>query len=450
MKKQFIYVSASFLLLFGAVSCQKKLDLKPTQSVEPASALNTSSGVISALNGAYSDLGDDAFYGGDVYLYSDLLADAGEVRWNGTYAGLTQIYNKTIPKNNGFVRDTWLQGYRVINDVNNVLNALAVVDASQKDRVEGEAKFIRGSVYFELVRLYAKAWNDGNPSTNPGVPLVLTPTTTITEANNVARSKVAEVYAQVIKDLTEAESKLPASNGFYASKSTAAAVLARVYLQKGDYANAAAAANRVIASGKYSLAPTFAEVFPASSTAQVPNTKEDVFAMQVTTTQGINDFYTFYSPNSRGDIDIRPAHLALYESGDQRKAFFVTSGGSVYTAKHNSRYANVRIIRLAEMYLIRAEANFRLGTAVGDSPVNDVNKIRNRAGLPSLAAADLTLDKILKERKLELAFEGQALHDVKRLQGMVGPLPWNSPKLVFPIPEREIIANPNLTQNEGY
>lgn len=434
----------------AGTGCQKQLDIEPTQSIDENSALSTSSGVLTALSGAYADLGAAEFFGGDTYLYSDLLADAGEIRWNGTYAGLTQIYNKSIPKNNVFVRDTWLQGYQAINDVNNVLSAINVVDAAQRDRVEGEAKFIRGSAYFELVRLFAKAYNDGNASANPGVPLVLTPTRGITDENKVARSSVAEVYAQAIKDLSEAEAKLPATNGFYATKYAAAAMLARVYLQKADYTNAAAAANRVIGSGKYSLATTFSGTFPYSLSSQVPNTTEDVFAVQVTTTQGTNDLFTFYSPNSRGDVDIRPAHLALYEATDARKSFFVTSGSSVYTAKHNSRYANVRIIRLAEMYLVRAEANFRLGTSVGDTPMNDINRIRSRAGLLPLTAAELTLNRILLERKLELAFEGQSLHDIKRLQLAVGPLPWNSPKLVLPIPEREIIANPNLTQNEGY
>jgi hypothetical protein len=207
----------------------------------------------------------------------------------------------------------------------------------------------------------------------------------------------------------------------------------------------------VIASGEQSLRPTFAGAFPASESAQVPNTSEDIFAIQIITTQGVrNSYFTYYSPAGRGDIDIRPAHLALYEPNDVRRAFTVSSGGSVYTAKYNSRFANIRVIRLAEMYLIRAEANFRLGTTVGDTPLNDINRIRTRAGLAPLTAAELTLDKILRERKLELAFEGQLLHDVKRLQGTVGTLAWNSPKLIFPIPEREIIANPNLTQNEGY
>ena len=100
------------------------------------------------------------------------------------------------------------------------------------------------------------------------------------------------------------------------------------------------------------------------------------------------------------------------------------------------------------MYLIRAESNFRLVSVVGATPLADVNRIRNRAGLPSLLV--VTLADILKERRLELSFEGFILHDAKRLQNNVGALPFNSNKLVYPIPDRERRVNPNLTQNPGY
>ena len=113
-------------------------------------------------------------------------------------------------------------------------------------------------------------------------------------------------------------------------------------------------------------------------------------------------------------------------------------------------YSAVRLIRLAEMYLTRAEANFRLGTSIGDAPVDDINEIRKRADLALYGAPDLTLALILKERKLELAFEGFTLADLKRTQSSVGSLPWNSPRLVFPIPDRERKVNSNLTQNDGY
>ena len=137
----------------------------------------------------------------------------------------------------------------------------------------------------------------------------------------------------------------------------------------------------------------------------------------------------------------------MYDPADDRLNLFNSDD---YTLKFEELYGNVHTIRLAEMYLVRAEANFRLGTAVGDAPVNDINLIRNRVNLPSYTAAELTLDKILLERRLELAFEGFALDDLKRLEGSVGNIAWNSPKLIFPIPKREIVVNPNLQQNEGY
>jgi hypothetical protein len=102
------------------------------------------------------------------------------------------------------------------------------------------------------------------------------------------------------------------------------------------------------------------------------------------------------------------------------------------------------------MYLVRAEANFRLGTAVGASPVEDINTIRERVLLDPLDEESLTLDVILHERKLELAFEGFTLHDAKRLEQNIGPYAWNDPKLIYPIPQRELRVNANLTQNEGY
>lgn len=441
------------LLLASVVmaSCSKELDTTPTQSIDATAALATSNDVQVALVGAYAALGSADLYGGRAFVGPDLLGDADEVSWNGTYQGFTQIYNKAIPVDNNFVASTWLAGYACINDVNNVLGAINVVSESAKDRVQGEAEFIRGSVYFDLVRLFGKAYNDGNPSTNLGVPIVLTATKSVSAASKVSRNNVAAVYTQVINDLKDAEAKLPPTNGFYASRYSAAAMLARVYLQKGDYTNAAIEANKVIASNKFSLMTNYYDVFPyLYPPAPVANTSEDVFAMQVNTSSGFNGFQQFYSADGRGDITINDEHLNLYEMDDDRANLFYTSGGSVFTGKWDNLYGNVHIIRLAEMYLIRAEANFRLNTSVGASPLSDVNLIRQRALLPDIASGSLTLDKILKERKLELAFEGFTLHDAKRLQKPVGILPYNSPKLVYPIPSREIIANPNLVQNEGY
>src|SRR5215831_3490989 len=174
--KLFSFKSYFYLVLLLLFACSKNLDTKPTQSIDQTSALNTSNDVLVALTGAYSDLGVSNFYGGYPFVGSELLANAGELNWSGTFQQFTQINNKAIPVDNSFVANTWLAGYAAINDVNNVLSALNVVDSSKKDRVEGESKFIRAAALFDLVRLYAKAWNDGDPSTNDGVPIVLDPT----------------------------------------------------------------------------------------------------------------------------------------------------------------------------------------------------------------------------------------------------------------------------------
>jgi tetratricopeptide (TPR) repeat protein len=454
MKNKFhFFIIAGIVLLFST-SCEKKLDIEPTQSIDENQALLTSSDVEAALVGAYSDLGDADVYGGSLFVRSELLGNsAGSINWSGTFQTMTQIYNKQIPVNNSDVSDTWTDAYQTINDVNNVLNSVDIVLPNKKDRVEGEAKFIRGSLYFDLVRLYAKAWNDGDPAANDGVPLVLEPTRApLGEEDKKPRAKVAEVYAQIIKDLTEAEALLPETNGFFASKYAAAGMLARVYLQKADYTNAAAAASRVIESNKFALTSTYLDAFPynANNTNEViGNTEEDVFAMQVTNSQGTNSFNTYFSPLGRGDIDIAQSFIDEFETGDDRLSIYYDDG-SIRTGKFDMVYSAVHIIRLAEMYLTRAEANFRLGTAVGAEPVDDINTIRDRVNLTLYDAADLTLALILKERKLELAFEGFTLNDIKRTQGSVGPLSWNSPKLVFPIPDRERKVNPNLTQNAGY
>lgn len=418
-------------------ACSKELNTAPTQSIDVNTALQTSDDVKAALTGTYSDFGSADFYGGRIFMEADLLANTDELNWTGTYQGLTQIYNKTIPVDNNFVRDAWLAGYRAINDANNVLSAIKAVDAKDSASVAGQAKFIRGASYFELVKRFAKAWNDGDPSSNLGVPLVLTATTLITEQSKVKRSTVAEVYQQVIKDLSEAEAS---SN----NPAAAAAILARVYLQQANFTSALQAADMAISKSGAKLTSAYAEAFGAA------NTSEDIFAVQVTPTSGTQGFNEFYSSAQRGDIQINDALLNLFDSADDRLSLFYEDNGSIYTGKFEELYGNVHTIRLAEMLLVRAEANVRLGTKESAAPLDDINAIRKRANLAPYSDTELTLAAILNERKLELVLEGCKLDDVKRLQQPVANLPWNSPKLIFPIPKREILANTNLTQNEGY
>lgn len=464
MERLFIKSSLLAAGLLVLASCADKLEVQPFQSIDAATALTTSNDVLGALSGVYDGVSSVNVYGGAFQYIPDLLGDNGEIRFAGTFASHRDIWNKAILSNNNQVTPTWNASYNAINRANNVLANLSKVVEGSRGRVEGEARCLRAMVYFELVRLYAKTWGDGDNASNPGVPLVLTPTKIVDPtpadiaALAVRRNSVAEVYAQVIDDLTKAEALLPVNNNYFASKGLAAGMLARVYLQQQNYVAARDAANRVITSNQYPLMGDWTSLYNNFlNTGSSQNPAEYIFMVRVTEQDGLSDLNTFYGltlsdvPNTAGrnDILILNRHLQLYEAGDVRGTFFVDEGRGISTLKFVDRYANVPVMRLAEMILTRAECNFRLRTAVGDTPENDINLIRERVNLPPLAT--LTLDAILRERKLELAFEGFLLHDLKRLRRPISnTLPWNSPRLILPIPQREMDANPSLTQNEGY
>jgi hypothetical protein len=440
MKKTITYLVLAAVLAGGTLAgCNSKLDVEPIDQVPTEKALLTSADVEAALVGSYSAMGNNTLYGGYIQFIAELLGDNGDIAFVGTFTQPRDFIQKTVLTDNSFAAVTWTDAYNAINITNNVLANKDKVVAVRQNRIEAEAKFIRASLYFELVRLYARDWNDGNPQTNPGVPLVLTPTVQVSEASRVPRNTVSEVYALVIADLLDAEAKLPAGNGFFATKGAAAAMLARVYLQQSRYVEARDAANRVINSNRYELASSFAEEFETTT-----NTSEDVFAIQITAQDGLNDLNTYFSGSQRGDIEVSDNFINLYGTTDERGDFF----DDVYTLKYDNQYGNVKVIRLAEMHLIRAEGNVRLGTSVGATPLDDLNRVRTRAGATPLATA--TVNNVLQERRLELAFEGFRIHDLKRLKQNVGSVPFNAPRLVLPIPQRERDVNPNLVQNEFY
>jgi len=458
-----IYTGALGAILL-LCACNKDLNLNPYQQIAQSQAILTAQDVQVTLIGAYNRMGLSDLYGGGVFLYPDMLASQTDISWHGTFDQITQMSGQAILISNSFVDATWLDGYQVINQANNVLANLDKVGSGDKDRTEGEAEFLRGLTYFDLARLYGRAWNDGDPTTNLAVPIVLTPTTSILPSSFVTRATVSQVYKQAITDLTSAEAKLPEGNSFFANKYSAAAILARLYLQQQDYADAETQATTVINSGKFSLNSNYADEFPypGGSAVHVDNTTEDIFAIQVTSQQGTNALNTYYASKGnggRGDVWVDASFKAGFEANDARSDMYNPDAGGVLRCdKFDNIFGNIHVIRLAELYLIRAEANYYTNTAIGDTPLNDVNVIRKRAGLTPLVTlgSGPVPTPILTERVHELAFEGGFfLHDAKRLNSAanpinVGALSAFSPKLVFPIPQTDINANPKLVQNPGY
>ncbi|NEU07383.1 RagB/SusD family nutrient uptake outer membrane protein [Flavihumibacter sp. R14] len=466
MKTYLKKAGAVLAALFLTASCDKELDkVKPQQSIDSDVALQTSSGVINTLFGAYSTIAYGVtatagtlgtLFGTNYNVIGELFANSGDLNWSGSFAPYRDINNKNATATNGNAANDWAAAYNAINICNNVEASIDVVEPDVKDQILGEARFIRAITYFELIRFYAQPWTGGPGAANTqlGVPLVITPTTS-GENLDVSRNTVSEVYAQIITDLTSAESLLNETmpDG-RATKYAAAAFLSRIYLAQGDWQNAAATADRVITSAKYSLVPEIGQAFnnPANSV-------EDVFAIQQnaqsnagTTNSGIVTFYASLPGIGRGDIDISDNHLLIYEAGDARKdLFYVGTGdkpGSLRSSKWVERFAIIPIVRLGEMYLTRAEANFRNGQSIGATPSDDVNFIRARSHLAPITIN--SIDQVLLERRRELAFEGDSYNLVKRTQQNVGGRPYNDPKLIYPIPQFELDANPNLVQNPGY
>ncbi|TAE48939.1 MAG: RagB/SusD family nutrient uptake outer membrane protein [Cytophagia bacterium] len=462
MKKINLYIFI-FLSLFVFTQCNYKLDEPvPQQSFTTDIALSTPEGVQNAVVGVYGIIAGSALYGESIQMASDLVGASDDFNWRGTFFAQRDLRNKNMVADNGIATATWITAYRAINAANNVIDKINVItNITDRNTARGEVLFLRALCHFDLVRLYAQPWDATGANTGLGVPLML-------KANNfekVSRNSITEVYAQVIQDLQNAEILLPTTNNNKATTFAAKALLARVYLQQGNYTQALTKANEVIQSGSYVLGTDVNTVFDGN------NTSEAIFEIQQNsvnnagqTNSGLATFYSNQTGIGRADMEIRAEHLALYTAGDKRRndLFYVGTGnkpGEQACGKWKSPVKNYNIIRLAEMYLIRAECNARNNTSIGATALADINTIRNRAGLTNLTT--VTLNNILFERRLELCFEGHRLHDLKRLKQNIVILngtttvvtttfTYDSPKAVLPIPLREINVNNNLVQNPGY
>ncbi|MCV9389039.1 RagB/SusD family nutrient uptake outer membrane protein [Reichenbachiella ulvae] len=481
MKNIKIYI---LVVLVFTLSCDDKLNIEPRQVLDSDLVWVNEENLEAVLFGAYAGMkgtfGNNEggeMYGGDYMVFSEMLAATDEVVWGGSFTAYREVFDKEITVTNTAISLNWIRAYDVINSVNNVLAHLDLAETDEKrDWIEGQALAIRGIMYFELLRFWAQPYGTGSEVSDPGVPLVLTPTITVEDADALmeqGRSTVAAGYQQVLDDLLEAKGLIDVSygkNGTSISTYTVSAVLSRVYLQRGEFALAAQEADRVIQSGEYTLGDD-----PIKAFNNVSNGPEDVFTIQQTALSnsgtsngGLATFYARLFGSGRGDVQVQATHFTNYETGDLRSGlqddlsdeatagtvtemYYIGVGGQnsgqIQCAKYQDSERNIQIVRLPEMYLTRAEANFEAGTNVGATPLADINAIRNRAGLTDLTT--VTIDEIRLERMRELAFEGHKLHDIKRWQMSVGSLPYDANELVLPIPQREIEIY-DIPQNAGY
>ena len=457
MKTRYIYLVLFFIVALNLNSCDDNLEVDPADFLTPEVVLSDGKNLQNLLVSAYDLAGQDEVLAGQTQLASELIANEGELDWRGTFADPAEFNRKQMTAPNFFVEVFWTSAYEGINLTNIILENLELVkDDSERSRIESEAKFIRGTLYFELIRFFALPYDSSTASNQLGLPIVLTGVIDATQISFPNRSTIEETYAQAISDLTEAFNALPDNNGIFADKYAAQGVLARLYLQQGKFQLARDAANGVLNNSGHSLTPSYSDAFNNDSDSQ-----EDIFSWQITTQDGVNDFNTFWAIRDfggrsiTGDVTVEAPWFNNFSGPDDRSEFTYEGASSIVSTKWQSQFANIPYLRIAEMHLIRAESNFRLNSAVGLSPELEINTLRARSNADPIIG--LTLNDIIAERRRELSFEGQALHDKKRLEESITTftdppveLPFDSDQLVFPIPQRELDANPELEPNPGY
>lgn len=446
--RMFSIILAGTLMLS---SCSDVLDVRNEGQLSTEAALSDARSVNVAMSGIYSSLQGSL---GSGIPASPSEALAGDIVYAGSDYGYLEIWTQNMslftPSFSGF----WDNSYRGINAVNNVLASLPdikdMTDA-QKSQIEGECKFIRGVMIFEMLRIWGHQYGHKPDNSQPGV-IIRTAPTRGTAGLAIGRSTVEDCYAQVISDLKAGENLLSdAKRDGYANKSAAQAYLARVYFQKNDFANAYAYADLIKKGGKFSLAATPRDVFFKGGNS------ESIFQMALTTqTNSFGAIRGMYQKTAFGEppFTVSPDFAAALDaspSTDLRKEQYVKQSGSTrYCTKYDTLIANVNVIRYAEILFIHAEAGLEIGKPESEVLAN-VNLIRKRAGLAddnSTTGKAALLDLIGKERRLEMCFEGDRFHYLKRIKSNnIRGLAWNDNKLLAKIPSSEVSGNPGIEIN---
>lgn len=450
-----------FSLILVISSCKKFIEVGPPLTSQEGSAVfNNEAAATASVVNAYAQFGDlSASISNLGGLSSDELLDQSRTIETAAF-GANSILSTS--SENSLL---WAKFYNVIYGANAAIEKLPLstnIREEARQQLLGESKFIRAMSYFYLVNLYGK------------VPLILI--TDYSQNKLAARAPVDDVYNQIIADLKDAKKLLsadyvgadnnPGAEKVRPNRFVATAFLARVYLYREDWESAALEADAVISNTMYQLDPDLNSVFLKNST-------EAIFQVIPT------DFYrstgeaVYFLPlfdNSAPFSVLRQQFLSEFDFDDQRKESWIGTvevDGKNFIHPYKYKIARkesdephseyTMIIRLAEIFLIRSEARAEQGDLSG--ALEDLNMIRNRAGLPDADIDDQNalLLEIMHERRIELFAEsGHRWFDLKR-KGIAGQVlentkapNWQDTDVLFPIPLTELMNNPNMKQNPGY
>lgn len=481
------------LLATVLVACD--INTVDESSLNPTTALNTIAGVQSAALSGYRRIWEFNLWGQQANLHGDAFAD------NIQIVNRTGRYEQESVNGIGVFANRWAANtgfgegaYGIVKDANYVLeyiqnikvatvpSSTTVTSQNVIDHITAEAKFLRAFALFELMRVYAYEPGREVNGFNLGVVLRTKATQVVTDADALPRSTNLECYQFIEKDLQDAfAGLLPASQvsgwpsalgastfPYRATKAAAAAMLARVYLYWGRYADADAQATTALTLVPAPL-PVNAAGFAASWSAS-PH-PESIFEAEIRPA----DFSGVDGPNNSmhsmtqnalsGSQYVLAASdelIAAHEAGDVRRTVYVTTSGRPQCRKWQGEKGafveNIPLIRESEMYLIQAESRARQNNDAGAQTA--INIIRSNRGLANTAltgAALITL--IMNERRVELAFEGHRFYDLKRLglpipktvASGVSTLPANDFRMLQQIDIQQIVLSKGkLVQNPGY
>ncbi len=464
------------MLMITATSCEDFLYQQPRLSQTTELTLETFEGLQSATYGVYSPLYCSFWYGRDFTVTADLKGGNSKISpLNSGRFRTAYLWNNTPDASHGL----WTRAYEVIARANNVINVIEGgfeepgVDQADVDQLLADCKFVRGLAYFDLARLFCQPYSMGRDQL--GVPVVL-----LTENGKPSRDDLGTVYDQVEADLLDAAAKLaPVSPhggsdpSGWGTSHAANALLARLYLYMEQWQDAADYATTVINGFNGSMyAPADYTTWDLGGAWGTDDGSEIIF--EVYGAEG-NSYHSNWdvisyimSPDGYGDVGASKDVINLMEDGDVRKALFTNTAdwpNDFWSLKYpgkapdgNLREDNIPVIRLSEMYLIRAEALLEGASVAGATAVDDIDMIRSNRNASSLGS--VTLNDVYDERRRELCFEGHHLFDLARTQrdlvrvdydGAVNQnIPFPDYRWAMPIPTAEIDANENMEQNPDY
>ncbi|MEN7549616.1 RagB/SusD family nutrient uptake outer membrane protein [Rapidithrix thailandica] len=470
--KNLLYIIA----ILGLNACDSSfLDVTPKQNIAIKDAIKDVNSLQSAVNGIYSQLQNDDYYGRTMILVPDLMPDNIYLSSSNSSSIFLNVNRFEVKVNDSEVENAWNVMYSVaVNSTRAIKGAEAFMEADEKTATEdakqilGEAYTLRAMAHFDLLRLFAQPYNFTSNASHAGVPLI---TEVSDQPTYPSRNTVKEGYQLVVADLTKALSLLSEETGKgIISINATKALLARVYLYQEEWTEAAQMATEVIESGKYALYN--AEDLPAKWDQEFND--ETIFEIinNITDHSGSNSLAHFFDPdgyayglatedlvNLYTDQDSRTDFFYLGDKGNEKDVYFVYKYSRNSPNKAVIQDENIKLIRFSELYLIRAEAYAEL--ANDTKAQEDLQTIVQRAE-PTAAPITVTgqelKDRILLERRKELAFEGHRLFDLtrKKKDVMINrgddvlDIKYPNERFIFPIPLRELNTNPNLEQNPGY